>query len=173
MRKTGTTLARTSVLKTYGVAMLLSVKDAESKDQAAYVQACTTNVPIELESLCYHSCPFVRARAVSRVAQFRLPHRVVKDPAPSVLASVIMRKDLQDDQMNSIGVHLRYLYDAMKDKSAYKKYRVVWIESLRILNGRINALSLLNAGSRVPVGVSRHAKKPKSFKEQHRLQSLG
>ncbi len=123
--------------------MLLDAKSCESSDQAAYRQACTTKVQIELESLCYHSCHFVRSRAVSRVQRYRLPANITEDVAPTILVTILLRRDLQGSDINRIGLHLQKFYDRLpKDnKQAYKRYRAPSREALRILNAQINELT--------------------------------
>ncbi len=117
--------------------MRLDPANCESRDQAAYIQAITTEVQIELETLCYHSCPFVRSRALSRVELSRIPNKAAQDMAPSVLASLAMRKDCPGELFNAIGAQLAVIYDSLKNKKDYAKFKTVWYEYLHILNDRI------------------------------------
>ncbi len=124
--------------------MLLDAKSCESSDHAAYKQACTSNNPMELQNLCYHSCPFVRCRAISKVDKDRLPHNILTSRLPQVLVSVLQRKDRTSDQSDKIARHLRDLYNELpaNQKSDYKKYTQVWKEIIRLGHERIEAAKI-------------------------------
>lgn len=56
---------------------------------ADYLHAIRTEVPIELEALSYHSCPFVRARVAARTNRVHVLERLAEDREPAVVANVL------------------------------------------------------------------------------------
>ncbi len=63
--------------------------DGDPKDPAVYLHTIETQVPIELEALSYHSCPFVRARVAGRSKRIHVLERLAHDCEPSVVANVV------------------------------------------------------------------------------------
>ena len=81
--------------------------DWDTKYPADYLHAIRTNVPIELEALSYHSCPFVRARVAVRTNRAHVLEHLAKDREPKVVVNVFDNPLCSESLVRSVASSLR------------------------------------------------------------------
>ncbi len=76
----------------------------ETSHPRDYLHAIRTKVPIELEALSYHSCPFVRARVAVKTTRLHVLEHLSRDREPMVVANVLDNPLCLPQLVETIGI---------------------------------------------------------------------
>lgn len=95
----------------------------EPQDPAAYLHACETKVPIELEASSYSRCKFTRARVASKTNRRHVLEQLAADEEPMVVVNVVDNSACSGDLVHSVSTSLIVHSNA--------KWHVVWEALIR------------------------------------------